>query len=204
MSAACTRAQETAIEELLAMPASAESRDFLRHCEGCESCAAELARHRRRARKGSALRPAALVAGIAAALGVGLWLLWSPGSETAARPTPRSIAEVPAAPSSGPGEFDLHSGRTLEISSASLPASGVVTLNLALVEPSASSDPLRVRILDVSGRQLQAMAEVRGPDRMIASVALEVEWLSPGSYLIELQTTERTHMPLRRYSLEIR
>jgi hypothetical protein len=48
------------------------------------------------------------------------------------------------------------------------------------------------------------MAEVPGPDRTIASVALEVEWLSPGSYLIELQTTERTHMPLRRYLLEIR
>ncbi len=50
--------------------------------------------------------------------------------------------------------------------------------------------------------------EIRGAlheaDRRSARFELQADWLSPGRYIIEMKTTERTHFPLRRYVLEVR
>jgi hypothetical protein len=48
------------------------------------------------------------------------------------------------------------------------------------------------------------------PDAVVATdrgeVRVEIEngWLSPGRYLIEIETTEKSHLALRRYVLEVR
>lgn len=125
--------------------------------------------------------------------------------------TPRDAEPVQVPPSEAArpasehgAKFRAHSGELLEISAASLPASGSVDLELALEVPSTSLDPLHVRIADASGRQIEAWATVREEDRMSASVGVEAGWLSPGTYLFELRTTEPSPLPIRRYLVRIR
>jgi hypothetical protein len=104
----------------------------------------------------------------------------------------------------GPGDLTIFSGETLEIPADALPAGRVVALNLQLAEPSANRDPLAGRILSEGRVPLDLSAAILGEDRHIARVEIEANWLSPGRYVIEVRTTERTHFPLRRYALEVR
>jgi len=111
---------------------------------------------------------------------------------------------APAKGAIGPEDLTIFSGETLEISADALPAGRAVALNLQLAEPSANSEPLAGRILSEGRVPLDLSAAIRGEDRRTARVEIEAGWLSPGRYVIEVQTTERTHFPLRRYALEIR
>jgi hypothetical protein len=38
----------------------------------------------------------------------------------------------------------------------------------------------------------------------VATLELDPSWLLPGSYFVELQTTERSAFPVRRYAIEVR
>jgi len=120
-------------------------------------------------------------------------------ARSAALPSP-----MPEKNAIGPADLTLLSGETLEISADALPAGRAVALNLQLTEPSADGDPLAGRILSEGRVPLDLSAAILGEDRRTARVEIEAGWLSPGRYVIEVQTTERTHFPLRRYALEVR
>ena len=156
-----------------------------------------------------------------AAVAIGLLVLslrffGGDGSREVADAAPPDRAEVQAARSSdrapvtyekdviGREDLTLLSGETLEIPADALPADRALELNLQLAEPSASSDPLAGRILSEGRAPLHLSAAILGEDRRTARVAIEANWLSPGRYVIEVQTTERTHFPLRRYAFEVR
>ena len=64
--------------------------------------------------------------------------------------------------------------------------------------------PLQAQLRDTRGRALDLLAAVEVDGRMSARLEVEPGWLLPGSYLVELRTTERSHFPLRRYPLEVR
>ena len=113
----------------------------------------------------------------------------------------------PATPGNGvtrPGDLTLVSGETSEISGDALPVGRATALHLRLAEPSVDGDPLAGRILSEGRAPLDLSAAILGEDRRTATVEIEADWLSPGRYVIEVQTTERTHFPLRRYALEVR
>jgi hypothetical protein len=79
-----------------------------------------------------------------------------------------------------------------------------VVLDLQLGEPSADDEPLAGRILAEGRAPLQIAGAIGGEDRRIARVEIPAGWLSPGRYIVEVRTSERTHLPLRRYALEVR
>jgi len=156
---------------------------------------------------------------VAVAVASGLRICWSPVSpenpspgareESPPRaavasdpPTPREAApELPAPNLDG---LVLRSGATLEIARASLSSDEPVVVNLLLPEPSRASEPLAVRVVAFDGRTLETRGALHEADRRSARFELQADWLSPGRYIIEMKTTERTHFPLRRYALEVR
>lgn len=110
---------------------------------------------------------------------------------------------APAAPSDAGGR-SVASGETLLIEAASLDVGEPLVVYLLLPEPPDGADPHAVRVLAPDGRQLETRAPVLGGDRRGVALELDPAWLRPGRYLVELETTEKTHFPLRRYVVEVR
>jgi len=114
-----------------------------------------------------------------------------------------SARRAPTAPSDA-GERSIGSGETLLIEAASLDVDEPLVVHLMLPEPPDGNDPHAVRVLAPDGRQLETRAPVLGGDRRGVALELDPDWLRPGRYLVELETTEKTHFPLRRYVVEVR
>ncbi|MCH8891250.1 MAG: hypothetical protein IH827_09275 [Myxococcales bacterium] len=102
------------------------------------------------------------------------------------------------------GDFDLIAGETTSIAAQDLPTERPLVLNLLLPASLPSADALPVRILSMDGS-----GELKLPDAVVATdgdrvrVQIESGWLSPGRYRIEIETTERSQLALRRYLLEV-
>jgi hypothetical protein len=102
-------------------------------------------------------------------------------------------------------DFDLIAGETTSVVAQELPTARPLTLNLLLPAGLSSAAGLPARILAMDGsRELKLSDAVVGDDRDRVRVQLESAWLTPGRYLIEIETTERSHLALRRYQLEVR
>ncbi len=102
------------------------------------------------------------------------------------------------------GVFDLIAGETTSIAAQDLPTERPLVLNLLLPASLPNADALPVRILSMDGS-----GELKLPDAVVATdgdrvrVQIESGWLSPGNYQIEIQTSERSQLDLRRYLLEV-
>jgi len=103
------------------------------------------------------------------------------------------------------GDFDLAAGETLSVAVQDLPIDRPLALNLLLPAALPNSDALPARIIAMDGSgewKLSDAVVADGRDEI--RVQIESGWLSPGRYLIEIETTERSHLALRRYLLEVR
>ncbi len=161
----------------------------------------------------------ALVAGAAVA-GATLSLLTS---DRWRRPTPEPVAAVAppaAAPAPAPvlvppapprlalpdaaGELRIASHETIQIDAASLVPGKPVVLRLVLGEPSRNQEPRPVRVYSADQRVLEGEG-ILGEGLADARFELDPAFLSiPGRYIVEVQTTEISHFPLRRYAVEVR
>jgi hypothetical protein len=113
--------------------------------------------------------------------------------------------EDPSRPKVEPGDFDLTAGETTSVAAPDLPTERPLVLNLLLPTALPSADGLPARILAMDGsRELKLSDAVVADDRDQVRVQIDSAWLSPGRYLIEIETSERSHLALRRYLLEIR
>jgi hypothetical protein len=102
-------------------------------------------------------------------------------------------------------DFDLTAGETMSVAVQDLPTERPLALNLLLPAALPSADVLPARIVAMDGsRELKLPDAVVANDRGKVQVQIESGWLSPGRYLIEIKTTEPSHLALRRYLLEIR
>lgn len=147
----------------------------------------------------------AALAGVAAllwlALGGGPTL---PGADPAdeaasgaavAPPAPRELRE--------PAHRIAESER-LTLEADTLPVEGALALALDLPDEARGDSPRDARVLGPDGEQLRTTAtSLPGAGRGVR-IEIDSSWLRPGRYLIEVETTEKTHFPLRRYVLEIR
>ena len=114
-------------------------------------------------------------------------------------------ATAPIAAQATRGDFALAPDEANAIAASSLPSGRALRLELRLPSALPSEQPLPARILALDGsRELALAAAEVAADRTSASIAIESGWLAPGEYLIEIQTSEPSHLPLRRYRLEIR
>jgi hypothetical protein len=102
-------------------------------------------------------------------------------------------------------DFELTAGETTSVVAQDLPTGRPLALNLLLPAglPSAAGLPARIIAMDGS-RELKLTDAVVANDRDQVRVQIESAWLTPGRYRIEIETTERSHLALRRYLLEVR
>ena len=199
----CARGRELDLNELYRQPGSPECRAFDAHCEVCPACLAERERWRAASatHRARGWQPAPLAL-LAAVIAVALILWWGSGRDDPSSGDPHGPER--AAPGEA-GPLALHSGETLELAAESLPREGSLVLRLLLPEPTDATQPLPVRILAEDGRVLETSARVDANDRRRTEVEVAGAWLAPrGRYIFELETTERTHLPLRRYAVETR
>jgi len=115
-----------------------------------------------------------------------------------------ATSQIDVVPPVIPPDFTLQAAATTIIRSSEFPRDRNVRLGLSLPVPATRFEPLNARIADENGRTLKAVATVQGEEMEIANLELETEWLSPGRYLIQLVTQELSHLPVRRYHLEVR
>ena len=123
-------------------------------------------------------------------------------------PAPEEVAmEEPAEPpgvrtATSPDAPLPPSGR-LELSRDALPAAGPLVVHLALGEPSRDDAPSPVRIIGQPGPRVLALEGRLSSDRRVTAIELDPAFLVPGSYLVDVRTTERSHFPVRRYVIVV-
>jgi hypothetical protein len=115
-------------------------------------------------------------------------------------------AATPAPIPTGAGEAPtrLAMGALLRLDSGALPLADDLALALELPDEARGAGPRDVRVLAPDGRVLQTRATPLPGAGSGVQLEIDPAWLRPGRYLIEVQTAEQTHFPLRRYVLEIR
>jgi hypothetical protein len=103
------------------------------------------------------------------------------------------------------GVSNLIAGETTSISAQDLTSDSPLVLDLLLPAALPSADALPARIISMDGNgELKLPDAVVATDRDKARVQIESGWLSAGRYQIEIETTERSQLALRRYVLEVR
>ena len=93
---------------------------------------------------------------------------------------------------------------TLALSRAEFPSAGPVSLSLSLAEPSADAAPRPVTVLSIKDQRVYTTEGHLDAERIVAAVEVPADFLEPGTYLVQMKTTERTPFPLRRYVVEVR
>jgi len=147
---------------------------------------------------------------VTAALAFGGWW-WLAGGDPPGRGGGGAEERVPVPitrPARGPARWSIGIAQTVAIDRDDLPLGGEVGVDLVLAEPSADVRPLAGRILsfdvDRPDRERALEAVVVGDDRRRVRMEIPVGFLIEDTYLIEIKTTERTALPVRRYRLEVR
>jgi hypothetical protein len=101
-------------------------------------------------------------------------------------------------------EHPLPPTGTLELARADFHGDAPVRIWLGLPEASADTQPRPVRMFSYTeqrGTQLQGKLDTT---RKAAEIEIDPAWLTAGTYLVEITTTERGPFPIRRYKLVVR
>lgn len=165
---------------------------------------------------------APIAAGIAAGAGVmAVWLVGGP-DERGAAPDPAATRAVPGAasgttPRVSPaaeatppvhGAYDterpMKSGETVTVAFSTLPTETPAVVYLEVPAPPAGTGTLAVRVLAEGRDPIELAAPVEGDARDRVRVEIEPGWIPRGRVILEVKTLEETHLPLRRYALEVR
>ena len=97
----------------------------------------------------------------------------------------------------------IASGTALSLSRSEVPATGLVVELEVPVAASRGAAWLPGRVIAEDRRTVEIVARIDPALPGRVRVEIPPGFLSAGRYVIEVKTTERTHLPLRRYVLEI-
>jgi hypothetical protein len=125
-------------------------------------------------------------------------------AETSATGKPMNASETDATPPAVPADFQLQAAMLATLRSVEFPRDRPVRLGLILRVAAVRFEPMNARIGDENGRMLKLKATVQGDAMGSVNLEVDTDWLSPGRYLIQLTTQEMSHLPVRRYRLEVR
>lgn len=155
----------------------------------------------------------AFAAGAALSVGAGL-SLFGGGPDTPAPaaspaiPAPKPSAAAFAAPPSPPAapttRHSVAPSGKLELERSAFPTSGPVRVSLELPEMSTDAEPRPVRLISQPDHRILELPGALESDRRAATIEVDPGYLQPGTYLVEIQTTERGAFPLRRYFIVVR
>jgi hypothetical protein len=158
----------------------------------------------------------ALLVGLAV-FGAAMWLS-ERGSAGRSDPTPRSATgqgtasdTAPDATSSSATDPVPQAGATriaehgrLSMDVASVPTDGPLGLVLGLPDEARGDGPHIARVVSTDGRRLDTTATPLAGAGSGVQLDIDPGFLTPGLYMIEVQTIEKTPLHLRRYVLEVR
>ena len=151
------------------------------------------------------------IAAIGGLIAIGTWLAMG-GTQDA--PERRVESSVPTAkPASAPeAAVDIagasvpriaaHGRLTLDV--AALPATGPLTLDLELPDDARGSGERAVRVISTDRRRTDTTASPLPGAGSGVRLELDPDFLSPGRYMIEIDTDDKHPLQIRRYVLELR
>jgi hypothetical protein len=123
------------------------------------------------------------------------------GDSNAPPENPSTASDGQVAPPA-PAQHIAAGGR-LSTDAASLRDGEVLAVGLGLTDEARGGEPLSVRIVSVDGRRMETTAAPAVGSGSGLRLEIDPEWLTPGRYMIEVRTAEKTHLPLSRYVLEV-
>jgi hypothetical protein len=147
-------------------------------------------------------------AGMLLAIGVGYaWFAPDRTPETKPSVPAPAATTQPAPPSATSPPAATHAvapSQTLQLERAAFPASGPVRVSLELPEMSADGEPRPVRLISQPDHRILEIPGALDSGRTAATIEVDPGYLQPGTYLVEVKTTEQSHFPLRRYFIVVR
>lgn len=161
-------------------------------------------------RRGARLERIAWGVGIALVVAVGIFSMPEsapPPELDAPTPAPESQPDAQSEPveqrATSP-ESPLPPAGRLVLESSELAEGVPLTVHLALPEPSHDGEPRPVRLISQPDHRILELDGALSGDRTTAAIEVDPAYLTPGVYLVEVRTTERSHFPLRRYGILVR
>jgi hypothetical protein len=109
----------------------------------------------------------------------------------------------PPAPLVSPDDVRIEPGNEVAIDSKTLEAGKPVVLHLVLAEASRTEEPRPVRVLSPEGQAVEGKGTL-DDGRLEVRFEFDSAFLRPGRYIVEVKTTEMSHLPLRRYAINVR
>ena len=100
-------------------------------------------------------------------------------------------------------QFAIEEHGRLKIDADSLPESGEVTVTLAMPNDVRGTGPIPVQIIGVDGRKIEIEANPLPGQNAGLELAVDVDWLKRGRYMVQVRTKEKTPLALRRFVLEV-
>lgn len=91
----------------------------------------------------------------------------------------------------------------LELRDRNLPRTGILTIAIPLPREALGTGPLWARIAGLDGRALESEGRHATGAEPGVEIEIDLHWLRPGDYLIEIRTAEQSAIPLRRFVLAI-
>ncbi len=131
--------------------------------------------------------------------------VWNNDEAQATNATPSDSGSDPVGPPAPPAAPDVRiaDGGRLSIDADSLREGEVLAIGLGLADEARGEEPVTVRIVSVDGRRRETTATPARGSGSGLRLEIDPEWLTPGRYMIEVSTAEKTHFPVRRYVLEV-
>jgi hypothetical protein len=148
---------------------------------------------------------------LVATIAVGSWLVLggSPdGPDGPAAATAPAAAPAPPTPAAAPlteiPELRIAANGRLALDEAALPEQGPLTLALELTDEARGSGERQVRVISANGRRIDTTASPLSGAGSGVRLELDPAFLSPGRYMIEIDTVDNHPLRIRRYVLEVR
>ena len=103
------------------------------------------------------------------------------------------------------GVLQVASGDVIFVEAGQVEAAGTIRLELLLPIASIDDSARPVRVYAEHQAPIHLETSPFGSDRTRARIDLAPGTLNqPGRYIIEIETTEKSHIPLRRFAIEVR
>ena len=153
----------------------------------------------------------AAAAGIGGLIAIGTWLATGGTQDGPERRVESSVPAPTPAPAShaavdivGSGIPRIAAQGRLTLDVAALPSAGLLTLDLELPDNARGSSERAVKIISTDGRRADTTARPLPGAGSGVRLELDPGFLTPGRYMIEIDTDDRHPLQIRRYVLELR
>ena len=150
----------------------------------------------------------AIVAGVAVFAGATLFMR----DESPDRPANTPLAAVEPAPQMESdtgvamidGSIRIPEHGRLSLDMNALPEAGPLALVLDLPDEARGTSPQTLRVVSTDVRRFDTTASPLAGAGTGVQLEIDSDFLTRGRYMIEIETTEKTALPFRRYVLELK